>query len=386
MDIKVLREEFAQLHTEANAYLQTKVTEKGGFSAEEKEQQDRRFARMDEIKDQLKQYEKLADDAILQTKNGEFTGMVSKSHAVAVRNLSEREQANEFGRTGKVRDNFTIISTSQNSIALPVEVLGPTIVRRNQNAFRAALAKTGYSALSNPNVVQFNMPVWDDTAYTGESISEALTTDDTQDTDLSGSITLGVTLFEGKTRWFSNTTVLAGTFDPLQTAGVVLHQMVEKARESAGTTQAKTLTKNLFTSATSAVFAYADLIAWEHTLPVAYRSDSVFILSDSLYKTMRGLVDNNGRPVIDLDPTNNWSEVIHGKPIVVSDYFDAVSASSKSGMYCSGAAIMVYDAGPLRFIRFENYPLKVDQVGYNLAQNGDIQFMAAGCSLCKIHA
>lgn len=388
MDIKVLREEFAALHTEANkALVEAVASDKKGFSAEGQEQQDRRFARMDQLKSQFAQFDALAAQAVNLSKQEEFKGMQSKAQVEFEKPMDAHAQVKFWAQNGQTRDNFTITSGSQNNINLPVEIMGPIVVRRNVNAFRKGVEMTGNRVYTNAGVAQMNLPIWDDTSYVGESATEgSIDDEDYQDSDISGSLVLNATLWKGKPKFFSNTSLLTGSFDPTDVAIPVLYQEVEKARESAATTVAQALTKNVYTTTSSAVFAYADLVKWEHKLPVAYRSDSIFILSDDLYRTIRGLVDSNGRPVIDLAPQSTWQEQIHGKPLVVSDYFAAVASNSKSGLYCSGSAIIIYDAGPARLTRYVNILQHGDDTGFNLFQNGDTNFMAAGCSPLVVHS
>jgi HK97 family phage major capsid protein len=174
-------------------------------------------------------------------------------------------------------------------------------------------------------------------------------------------------------------------FDILSYVAPILSMRLDKAQEVAWTTKAKALSTGYTTAAPTAV-TYTDLLGWEHSLSVAYRSDSVFVISDSLYKALRGLVDSNARPIIDLDPTNEFVERIHGKPVVVSDTFDTVAATNKMGLFCSADGIKIRDVVPQRLTVYRYLPTFPDQTGYALYANADAGFVAGACSLLVSHA
>src|SRR2546421_12656892 len=64
METKILREEFASLHAEAGQLLSTAAEAKRALTAEEKESNTRRFARMDAIQAQVNEAKKLAEYSI----------------------------------------------------------------------------------------------------------------------------------------------------------------------------------------------------------------------------------------------------------------------------------------------------------------------------------
>lgn len=388
MEIKNLQEEFGKLHTEANAKLVEVKTAGRDFTAEEKANQDARFARLDAIKGQIEQEKRLAEMAFARG-----TAEESKSRAELEYNrrspeakpVSVLDEVNRFMREGRDGSyNFTLITTSGSSAMLPKEVLAPYAVRRNVNAFRAALDAQGYSPLVTTSTDQISLPVWDDTSVVGQAPAEGATTNTAVDSTVSGSVTLNAVLYQGKTSWFSNTLLNANGFDILGYVAPVLQKRLDKAQETAWTTTVKALTAS-YTTAAPTVVSYADILGWEHSLAPAYRRDGVFVVSDPLYKLMRGLVDANSRPIIDLSPQSVFQETLHGKPIVVSDYFDAVASTTKPGIFVSADAIKMRDVVPQRLTRYVNIPTFPDQTGYDLFANGDCQFVAGGTSLLAMH-
>src|SRR4051812_20435952 len=89
MDTKALREEFGTLHTQAGQVLTLAATEKRELSAEEKEANTKRFARMDAIKAQVDDAKRLAEFSLV---NGE----------AELPNQPAGKQEFEAERTGKL--------------------------------------------------------------------------------------------------------------------------------------------------------------------------------------------------------------------------------------------------------------------------------------------
>jgi HK97 family phage major capsid protein len=127
-------------------------------------------------------------------------------------------------------------------------------------------------------------------------------------------------------------------------------------------------------------------ITFEGSLSAAYRTDGGFLISDSAYQILRSLVDSNNRPIMDLDPTNQFQATVHGKPIVVSDYMETVAATHVIAAFCSADALKVFDAGQQRVARYVLQPSFPDQTGFELFANGDFGFVAGGVRTLVTHA
>ena len=74
---------------------------------------------------------------------------------------------------------------------------------------------------------------------------------------------------------------------------------------------------------------------------------------------------------MDLDPTNQFQATVHGKPVIVSDYLDAVAAAKVIAVFASADALKVFDAGMTRLARYILQPSFPDQTGFELFANGD---------------
>jgi HK97 family phage major capsid protein len=395
MDTKALREEFATLHAQAGQVLTTASEAKRELTPEEKEANTKRFARMDAIKAQVDDAKRLAEYSIqngsaeLPTQpTGKQEFEAERTGKITFDTDSYRAAVNHFARTGdesKVRQ-FTITTGTQSGVYLPKEVIEPVTVRRLPNAIRALYEFYGYKPITRTLTESISIPVNDDTANTGQAQSQSATSGTSLDPDPSGSLTLNPTLYSSKQQWMSNTTIGAVDFDLFSYMLPMLYRRLDKSQESAWVGSIKTNATVGKTTASPTTFTYAEWLAFEHSLPAAYRTDAGFILSDSAYQIARGLVDNNNRPILDLDPTNSFQATIHGKPVIVSDYFDAVAGSKVIGAFASGDALKVFDAGMKRIARYVLQPSFPDQTGFELFANGDFGFVAGGVRTLATHA
>jgi HK97 family phage major capsid protein len=384
--IAALREEFAQNHKDAGDILTKAATEKRELSAEEKDKNKQRFTRMDAIKAQVEEAERLAaynfaagtaDTGKDPKGRAEFEA--EKDGQIKFEVDAYKNSVNQFARSGVMdRQLYTTTSATASSAFLPKSVLPPVTVRRLNNAFRDLLNYYGMPTITRTLTEQISLPVEDDTANTGQQQSESATSGTQLDADATGSITLNPILYSSKQLWWSNSTVNAVDFDLFSYSLPLLSKRVDKAEESAWTTKVLANATVGKTTAVNSGMTYLELIAWEHSLNAAYRSDMGFILADSLYQIVRQLVDTNNRPIMDLDPTNKFQATIHGKPVFVSDYLAPVATITKSGIIASAEAIKILDAGMQRLTRYVLVPAQPDQTGFELFANADLDFVRKG--------
>jgi HK97 family phage major capsid protein len=228
----------------------------------------------------------------------------------------------------------------------------------------------------------FSLPVADDSANSGQAQSQTSTSGTELDpTDASLSFTPN--LYSSKQFWYSNTMVLGQSFDVLGFTLPMAQKRVEKQRETLWTASILASGTLGVTTASPITMTYDELLTWEHSLPVAYRADACFVLADSLFKVMRGIKDDQHRPIFDQDPTNTFQGRIHGKPVLVCDALSAVAANTVVGAFCSADALKILDIQNQRLARYSNLPTKPDQIGFELFENGDFQFIPNGMRLAK---
>lgn len=387
--IKQLREEFASLHTEAGKLLTLAATEKRDLTGEEKTSNEARYARMDAIRAQIDALAKHASYALAngdavtpELPQGKQQFDAEQNGKVTFDTVKFQSALNLYARTGQMnRDVFTITTATDSGVMLPKAVLPPVDIRRNANAWRKLLSAFNLPVIERQICASISLPVSDDSANEGEVLAQDASSGTELDPTLTG-VTLDPTLHSSKQLWLSNTQVLAVDFDVQSYALPLLSQRIEKTREKAGATKAIALTPGKTTATTSGI-TYLELLDWEHSLGAAYRDDAGFVINDSLYRVLRGLVDDNNRPILDVDPTGTFVAKIHGKPVIVCDYMEAVGAGKVSGAFVSASAVKIMDVLNTRFVRYINIPSKPDQTGFAIFQNGDCGFVTAGIKTLK---
>jgi HK97 family phage major capsid protein len=225
--------------------------------------------------------------------------------------------------------------------------------------------------------------VQDDTANVGVNMNETAGGVELDPAD--ASIALTPKLWSSKQFWYSNTMVLAQSFDVLSYTLPQAEKRIEKSQEAAWTTQIKAGTVGKV-AASSTTVTYQELLDWEHSLLPAYRTDAAFVVSDALYRVLRGLTDTQARPILDQDPTNVFAGKIHGKPVIVCDSLDPFGTNKIVGAFVSADALKIVDILNARIVRYVLVPGKPDQVGFELFQNGDFGFVSKGVSLLETAA
>jgi len=412
-----LREEFQTLHGQLSAELTASATKNNGvpkFTAEEKAQRDAKFARMDAIQAAVEQDKRLAEYAFSQNPAANKGPVKLPTDPAGKKDFDEeagalagdfsdyKDAVNQFARTGErtellksvqrfknskdknLRQLYTITTSTGTSAYLPKSVLPPKDVRRLPNAWRRMLALMDMKPITRVLTESISLPVEDDTANIGQAQSQSATTGTTADSDATGSVTLNPTLYSSKQIWVANTVVNALDFDIIEWILPRLDKRLAKSQESAWTATVKTNATIGVTTASHTAITYAEWLTFEHSLNAAYRDDAGFILEDSIYKIVRGMVDSNNRPIMDLDPANKFMSTIHGKPVVVGEYFDAAGAASVSGAFVSAEAILMLDAGMQRIARYVLVPANPDQTGFELFANGDMNFISKGTRTLKM--
>lgn len=407
MDTKALRDEFAQVQHDAQALITLTATEKRAYTAAEKTANEQRYARLDQIKalfDEERRFAALAlekgtvelpaepqgraefnaaEGRQVTDNAGANAGLQFEMNGKRFDLNAYKKALNTFAQTGQMRQEFTVTSTTQSGAFLPKEVLNPITVKRLQNAWRGVLDATGFKPIELSRMETISLPVADDTANVGQAQSESATAGTTQDADNTKSLTIAPTLYGSKQMFFSNTMILAQSFDVMAFVLPILQKRVDKVQESTWTTAIMATGTVGKTTASPTVITYAELMAWEHSLAAAYRTDACFVLSDTLYQALRGLVDSNNRPVMDLDPTNVFAAKIHNRPVLISDYFQTLAANHIMGAFVSGSALQIVDILNTRMARYAGLPQFPDQVGFELFHNGDQGFVPQGLSLIK---
>ena len=300
MDRTALREEFGRVQTEAQALISLASKENRALTAEEKEANDKRWNRLEVIRGQFEEDKRFATltlagaeggGTIIKTQDApgkdEFFADEGRVQFAATGqdgtfNMAAYKAAmGKFVRTGETRQLYVVTTGTQSGAYLPKQVLQPVNIRRLQNCWRGVLAATGYQPIEVPSPSAFSLPVADDTAVSGQTVSESVTSGTEADPDNTGAISFSPVNFGSKQVWYSNTMVLAQSFDVTSFTLPIVQKRIDKIQESTWTTNVMTNGTVGLTLAATTAMTYNELLNWEHSLLPAYRADACFVLADS---------------------------------------------------------------------------------------------------------
>ena len=162
MELNTLRDEFAKLHTDTESTIAKVATEKRDFTADEKNANEKAFARMAEIKATMDNAKKLAEfafDAKIDVELPSEPEGKAEKLAIEVGQTYEAKKIdpkqfskamNTWLKTGEMARQYATITTATASGALlPKEVAQP-LVPVAPNVFRQALDVYGLQAMNTP--------------------------------------------------------------------------------------------------------------------------------------------------------------------------------------------------------------------------------------------
>lgn len=420
LNTKPLREEFSRLHDEGRAVIEKAATESRELTDDEKNENENRFKRMNTIKAQLEDDAKFAGLALTAAPNGGGTGdekipghvelpgeapgreefsreqrrnefaVLPGETPEAARQRLHRDAVNEFIRTGRMPDKqfiaslprdpagqFTLITTTGSSVLVPAKVGPPQTIQRQRNPFRAALMARGLLPLRTTDSASVVAPIFDDAANTADVIAQSATGDNPKDPALTG-LTLAANLYDSGTVWVSNMLINSSSFDLLAYLEPMLDERIDRTQVAAWIVQLQAATIGKTTASTTGV-TYAELLDWQHSIPLTRRGDGVFFVADGLLRAIRGLVDSTGQPIFQKSMRDETPDTLLGWPIFPVDGLPTPAAGAVSGVAASASALVVRDVtgpdGARRIARYANQPNWPDQVGIRMFQNGGFNFL-----------
>ncbi len=384
MDIKVLREEFARLHTEAQTFLDASK-EQTDINPDQQVAQDARFARMDQIEKLLKDQEKLAG---YKFENGAVEVTTKSADQVAVE-VHDRKQFSkeldlvQFNRdagvwagTGTPSQTFATITSATQSGALMPKVVVDPIVATAANVFRQAHELTGVPVVSTPNTATISQPVVGISA--GGKVAEDASSETENAPTFTESFSLTCETFQSGSAWFSGLELAANNYDLV---GSILPELVyakELGLESEITSDLiadSAITQIVRTSTvTVAGLTFPKMQELNRKLPKRYDMQKVIILGSEAFNAVEGQVDTVGQPImLSRDPQDQTLIRFNGTPVLRSDYFEAFGANKTIGVCISLRGFRLRDAAEQKLYRYDREKAKPDQIGLNL-----VSYHAAG--------
>ena len=398
-DPKKAREKFAAHQNECNQFMD-KFPEDGEARPSEDEFK-ANGTRIEEMKTLQKQIDQHAQFAQLKLDNPATTAapgtiqtpsepggreefsQIAQSLAIETKEQAEQRfsihkaAVNHFIRTGehkKVMFNNDAITTGTGSNAmLPVTVAPPVIIKRLVNPLRQALAARGLVAITTDTAEPISVPFFDDSGNTADVIPQNQTPDNEKEPVVTG-MTLGNTLYDSGTVWSSNTLLNSLSFDLLAYIQPMLDSRIDIKQATAWMTSIKATATIGVTTASTAGVTFQELLTWQHSVPIVNRPYGVFVLSDGLFRAIRGLTDTQNRPIYQESLQDGAPDKLLGWPVFPSTALSDPAAGQISGLAVAANRIFVRDITNRRVTRYVNDADRRDQFGLAEFANGDFAF------------
>jgi HK97 family phage major capsid protein len=402
-----LREEFSRLHGEAEQVIEGARGAGRELTAEEKSANDTRFNRMNAIRSVIDESQRFAAMALsgqapaAHTNNGGsqatgasvqaptdpngraqfeqhqareiFASQLSQKAQTPEMQQRHRDAINHYIRTGESRHNQFVLTTGSGSgVLMPTRIERPTIVKKIINPYRAALAARGLQVLQTTGAETIGLPEIDDTANSATDMAENSTSENNLDPAISGT-TIGAILRDSGTIWNSNTLLMTLDYDLIGYLDPLLDQRIDRKETTAWTTKLIAGTVGKTTAAVNLV-TYAELIAWQHSLPLERRGNGVFFVSDQLMQALRTMVDDQNRPLFQESVRDEQPDRLLGWPIFIAPGLAAPAAAAVSGVAADAAGIVIREVTNKRIARYTNIPTHPDQFGIRKFANSDMGF------------
>jgi HK97 family phage major capsid protein len=374
--ISKLREEFAATHAEAATVIETAGTEGRDLTADEKAANEKRFARLETIKnvidDQMK-FAKLAlekGEAITpKTAPGKAEYEANEGEQFAKADKIDKAEfskaLSQWALTGQMAPKFATITTATSSGALfPKQVAAPVVATQG-SALREAMAAVGVSPIKTDGTADLNIPVI--AVAVGSDVSETASSG-TDNSPVPPVINLKPVPIQSGQAWVSNLELGSLDYDLLGEIVPGLADAKEMRLEQkafaamiadAGITQT-------VATATTTGFTFANLVDLNRKFNRRYDRLKVIVLSDAAYAAAEKLTGSDGHPVLNRDPQNQSLLRFNGTPVIRSSYLEAFGASKVVGVILSFVGVKVRDCGTQRIIRHVDDKDKVEQTGLNL--------------------
>ena len=400
-----LRTEFTTLQKTSADMFAAAEAEERAITDDERAAHEKRFTRLEQIKRTLDDHGKFAEMQLAAGKaqtpatppgKTEAEEEAQRQHFAAggngknmddkQRTAAHREAVNHYIRTGETRTaKFSLTTGSGSGVLLPVTVGTPIVLKRLLNPVRAALLARGRVPIVTDGMENLVIPVFDDSANTADVIAQDSTSQNNKDPAVSG-ITLGAGLYDSGTIWSSNTLLQSTGFDLLGYLEPMLDERIDRTQLTAWFTSLIAATVGVTTASTTGI-TYNELLNWQHSIPLARRTNGVFFVSDGLLRALRGLVDTTGRPLYQESLRDDAPDLLLGWPLIVTDALAAPGPSAVSGVAASADGLIVRDVrggtnGGRRVKTYEE-STHPDQFGIREFANGDFAFVPSAVRTLK---
>ena len=111
--------------------------------------------------------------------------------------------------------------------------------------------------------------------------------------------------------------------------------------------------KKVVKAAAGMVITTDELIDLQEEVPDVFQAGSIWIMNRTTRKAIRKLKDNEGRYILNPDPTAKWGYTLFGKDVYTSDTMPGLEAGKRSIFYgdMSGLAVKVSESQSIEVLR-----------------------------------
>ncbi len=168
----------------------------------------------------------------------------------------------------------------------------------------------------------------------------------------------------------TNTHFTVGLGDGTQPQGVVTGAVLGKTGATGQTTSV----------------TYQDLVDLLHSVDIAYRGNAEFMFHDTTLRTLRKLMDADGRPLWQPSVTSAEPDTILGKRYVINNDVPEMAASAKSILFGDFSNYFIRDVMDLMIVRISEKYIENGQIGFIAFSRHDGLVVDAGQGPIKHYA
>lgn len=414
MDPKELRQKRAGLIAQARAILDKAGAEKRDLTAEEQKQWDALDNDAEKIKGQYERLERQEKAELeLRASQGTIAGGRTQptddpNGATTQPGQQEitKEQTREAFRSWLVRgmagltpEHRAIMANRQSALpaearaqSVAIDTAGGYLVQDDMvksietaQAEFSGVRKTRATVMPTPSGNDIHMPTSNDTSNSGELLGENVAAG-SQDITV-GSKTLRAYMFSSK--------LVRVSLQFLQDVSVTgiegwlaarLGERIGRATGAyyitgTGNNQPEGLAQSTtlgVTAAASAAVTYDELVDLEHSVDIAYRRQSEFLVSDGLLKAIKKLKDGEGRPLWVPGVAVKEPDTILGYRYAVDTNMPTPASAAKTIYFGDFSKFILRDVSTQQILRLTERYAEYLQVGFLLFSRHDSMLLDAG--------
>lgn len=375
---KKLRQDRFKLVTDAQSLINA-----DNATSETMETFDAMMAEADKLMEQITRVEKAADEA---AKIDQIIGVSAERSGV-----SSAEKLSDVETYKKA-----FVAQMRNAAKIPLSASDKSALENYQNAASTSgtaggytvqtdLMKQIYSALileggvrSVARILQtsqgnnLDIPQNDDTAQVATLVAENTTLG--SGTDLAFTkVTLAAYKYTSGVQLISTELLQDSAFDFEQfLQGQLVHRFARGTNLAYSTGTGSSQPQGVVTAASSGragaagqvtSIIYADILALEHSVAVPYRRNARWMMSDAMFKTIKGLVDSQGRPLWLPNLQVGAPDSLMGYPITLNADMAVPAASAKSLLFGDFSQFIIRDVLDMNFSILNELYAATGQVG-----------------------